>query len=148
MFLLLFYAIPSQAIVCMGNPKVVRFSALERTVHELPANGILKINGGVDRPEILDVFQGRGVPFNDLIFDTDVIRDQDDRNGFLKWLRPRELRPNEYSMNISLKDHRITNILGSKGAQIRVNVRIKIRDEVKTAEILFNSNLSYNCQPH
>ena len=143
----LLFTSPSWALICMGTPKDVPFRTMERTTHVLPANGIVRIESGTEQPEIVEVYRNRGEPFTDLNFTIDVNRDSDSRNSIVKWLWPKELKPNTYAINLFLEDERIKQILGANNAEIRINVRIRIKQEIKTIDLVFNSNLSYNCQP-
>lgn len=128
---------------CVGPTINVDFNELRRGNIELNFDSELEVY--LDEPiRITQIIEGKGKAFWGLRVITRNVTESDNRNFFLKWLKPRELKT-YYIMKIYLYDNAKKKIQGIRDVKLQLNFQVKGKTVRVPLKIL--SDLSENCRP-
>lgn len=141
--LLFFLSLPTYA--CLGPTVDLSLARVPNAEPTIYVNGSLRIHTGDHQVDVVDVYTPKKEAFSGLAITTDITEEKDTRNAFLRWAFPREPKPPQYYIVISIGPGAKEQIQGKELTKILFSLRDKGR--FIQGGFYVNPELSLNCRP-
>lgn len=107
-------------------------------------NSSVRIFLGTSQGELVDIFTSKGQAFSGFNVSSERVDDKDLRNGFMRLVFPKDLKPSEYYLNFSLTDQGKEEIK-LKG-KTTLTLSIRTGGQTRNASFVVLDTPSWNCK--